>query len=102
MNIDFKAFSDEPVEIYFHIEREQAELILHDLLTVLHKIDATVQEIPKTKFEIAYINIYENNIQICYYGVTANTEFDVEVYETAGQWYCKKLGMTTYNPPMGI
>jgi len=102
VTLHLEIFADEPIDIYFHIAKEKAELILSDLLTVLHKIDAIVQQSPNTEFEIGYIDIYDDNIQICYYGLLCNTEFDVKVYKDAEQWYVSKQGLRTYNPPKRI
>ena len=78
---------------------EEAELLVKDLITILHKIDAMVQSCPNTEFEICSINIYDDNMKIRYFGLKVNTEFDVEVCKDAEQWYCSRLGGTTYNPP---
>ena len=79
--LTLKTFSDEPVEIYFHTQKEHAESTLNDLLPILHKIDTIVQPNPKTEFEIACINIYPDIVKITYFGITANTDFDVEIYK---------------------
>gem|GEM_PF-3518302 len=97
-----KNFSDEAVEVYFHVPTEEAELLVKDLITILHKIDAMVQSCPNTEFEIGYINIYDDNMKVRYFGLKVNTEFDIEVYKDAEQWYCSRQGGTTYNPPKRI
>ena len=102
MTLPLETFSDEPVEIYFHMEKEKAEFILSDLLTVLHRVDSIVQQHPRTEFKIAYMYICDDKAKICYYGLTVNTEFYVEVYRQSGQWYCSKEGMKVYSPPMPI
>ena len=100
------AFSNEAVEVYFHIAKEKAELLVIDLLTALREIDSLFQGYPNTDFEIGYINIYDDCIKIRYFALKYNDEFIVAVCKNKGQWCCIGrgigLGMERYNPPLPI
>ena len=85
---DTYSLDNEPVEVYFYVPKETAELLVNDLLTIIDKIDALVQPKPRTDYEIGCIDIYDNSVKVRYYGITYNTEFDIEVEKHSEQWYC--------------
>ena len=89
---DTYSLDGEPVEVYYYTPKETAEVLVNDLLTIINKIDALVQPKPRTEYEIGYIYFFDNSVKVCYYGITYNTEFDIEVEKHSEQWYC-----TTYD-----
>ena len=96
-------FLENEVDVYFHLPKENADLFMKDLFNIIHKVDREmVQENKNDDYDIAYFNVYENRVDICYFGNKINTEFNVKLCIEAGQWYCTGIGIRIYDPPKYI
>ena len=95
---------DNEVEVEFHLPKESADILMKDLFRVLYLVDDIVnKEDCKTisyDYDIACLLVFDNRVTIVYFGNKVNTEFNVEVFKEAGRWYCEKIGMRKFNPPM--
>jgi hypothetical protein len=93
---------DDDIEVYFNIPKKNANTLMKDFFPFLFLIDAIVQKEEIDEYNIAYFDISEGKITIGYWGNKENTNFDVLVYCDAGDWYCSKIGVKEYNPPLHI
>ena len=80
------------VYIYNYTTKENADLLLKDLFTYLHKIDDAVLvgrggcSIEDPLYEIAFFEVYDNKVGASYFGISCDT-IDIEVYIEPGEWY---------------
>lgn len=87
------------VELYFYTPNEIADSLIKDFFAVFPKIDVIVQENDRDNYDITYFNIYDERIEIGYFGNKVNTNFEVKVFRKDEQWYCTEIGMKKFNPP---
>ena len=90
----------EEIEIHFHTPKERAGLPCN-FGEILGKVDALVQNQPNDEYEIGYIDIHNDSIIICYFGLKINTQFDVEICQKSGLFYCIRIGTERFEPPVG-
>lgn len=97
---------DYDIDVYFHLPKEQADTLLKDLFTVLPLLDTYIQdEAPDSgidNYVIAYLDVYGDMVEIEYYGVRVNTQFDAKVFIDNGLWYCSKISMRKFEPPVSL
>lgn len=99
LTIPANNLNKDEVELYFHTPNEIADLLIKDFFAIFPQIDVIVQENDRDNYDIAYFNIYDERIEIGYFGNKVNTNFEVKVFRKDEQWYCAKIGMKRFNPP---
>lgn len=90
------------VEIYFHTKKEIANLLIIDLFKIIPQVDVIAQGDDGDNFDIVYFNIYEDGVDIGYFGNKVNTNFDVKLCRKENKWYIKEMGMHKFNPLKSI
>jgi len=97
------------IEVYFYTSKENADLLMKDLFTVIFEIDAMVNDSQTIaykdvidEYDISYFKVYDSRVDIGYVSTKVNSNFEVKVYKDGGQWYCSQIGTKTYEPPLSL
>lgn len=78
------------------------EAFMRELLAGLYLVDWFVQG-DDDAYDIAVIEFFEDGRAVLeYWGNRVNTRFDVRLYREAGGWYCTRMGLTEYQPPVCV
>ncbi len=75
------------------------ERLLKSFLMVLHMIDLFVQS-GTNDFDLYRIDVHADTIRLYYCGNKVNTEFNVYLSKQENSWYCSKIGVGVYAPPI--
>lgn len=89
------------IEIELHIPRESSQAWIMDVLSSLECLDGFVRQTAQD-FELAYMEIFDNRISLDYWGITVNSQFGVQAFREAGQWYVTRMGMREFKPPVCV
>lgn len=96
---------DYEIEVSFHLQKEQGDII-KGLFAAIPQLDAYIQdEGPESdphSYVIADLQVYDDKVDIEYFGAIVNTQFDVKLLLNHGIWYCGKIGGRIFEPPVCV
>lgn len=97
---------DYEIEVSFHLQKEQGDIIIKGLFAVIPQLDAYIQdegsESDPHSYVIADLQVYDDKVDIDYFGAIINTQFDVKLLLNLGIWYCGKIGSRIFEPPVRV